>query len=63
MPWTIRKKIKETKKQKPELIFVLNMECKKSRETFLTCMHGKEEHGRNVDGLDAEELHRVDGCH
>jgi hypothetical protein len=62
-----QKKSKVTKKAEArdcmELILVLKMECKKSRDSFLTCMHRKEEHGRNVDGLNAEELHRVDGCH
>ena len=29
----------------------------------LTGVHGHSEHGGDVDGLDVEELHRVDGRH
>ena len=30
---------------------------------LLTCIHGDCEHGRDVDCLDVEELHGVDGRH
>ena len=34
-----------------------------SKYCVLTCIHGDCEHGRDVDCLDVEELHGVDGRH